>query len=152
MQDLSFLSDDELFDAVLEKTEAKVDQFSDYVEGVRALSHAEQVFYVTSLYEMEVNNGGLCQFFVNSSREFAPLLAGFLDEIGAGEHKALFETFIKENDIDVSDLSSFIIDDMDEFEAQAGRYPFDDFDDAFYALEPIEALILPYIRAHISEF
>ncbi len=36
---------------------------------------------------MEVNNGGLCQFFVNSSREFAPDLSAALDAIGALEHK-----------------------------------------------------------------
>ncbi len=152
VNDLNNLQDDALFDEVLRRTEEKVDSFNDFIEGVKALPHAAQVFYVTTLYEAEVNNGGLCQFFVNSSRFFAPVLADYLDEIGAEEHKALFEAFIRDNGIDVDDLSSFVIDDLDEFEEQTERYPFDDFDDAFYAMEPIEKLILPYLRAHIEEF
>ena len=152
VSDLLNPSDNALFEEVLSRTEEKVDQFDDYTEGIRTLPHAVQVFYVTTLYEMEVNNGGLCQFFVNSSREFAPVLAGYLGEIGASEHKALFEAFVHDNDIDVNDLSSFIIDELDGFETQAKRYPFDDFDDAFYAMKPIEELIVPYIRAHIEEF
>ena len=63
-----------------------------------------------------------------------------------------FDSFVSDNGIDVSDLSSFMIDDSAEFEAQTKRYPFDDFDNAFYKLEPIQDRLIPYIKDHISEF
>ena len=134
---LGALNDSDLFNAVLSRTEAKVDKYDDIADGVRSLSGAERVFYVTSYYETEVNNGGLCQFFVNSSREVAPLISECLKAIGADEHKKLYDSFISDNGIDVNDLSSFIIDDAAEFEAQTERYPFEDFDNVFYKLDPI---------------
>ena len=150
--ELRQLSDEELFNAVLGRTEAKVDKFDAITDGVKALTGAERVFYVASYYEMEVNNGGLCQFFVNSSREVAPYLAECLGAIGANDHKKLFEDFISDNGIDLCNLSSFVINDADEFEKQNERFPFDDFDNAFYNLTPIQDLLIPYIREHISEF
>ena len=150
--ELKTLTDDELFQAVLARTGDKVDHYDSLLDGVGSLTHAEQVFYVTSYYEMEVNNGGLCQFFTNASRDLAPLLADCLDEIPAADHKALFERFVRENEIDVNDLSSFIIDDVEDFETQAERYPFDAFDSAFYQLKPIQDYLPPYVRRHISEF
>ena len=151
-KDLKSLSDDELFSAVLCRTESKVDKYENIIDGVKTLTGAERVFYVTSYYEMEVNNGGLCQFFVNSSREVAPELSECLGIIGASEHKQLFDSFISDNGINVGDLSSFIIDDVAEFEAQTKRYPFEDFDNAFYELKPIQDQLIPYIKDHISEF
>ncbi|MBO4423042.1 MAG: DUF4375 domain-containing protein [Clostridia bacterium] len=150
--ELKSLSGHELFSAVLCRTESKVDKYENIIDGVKALNGTERVFYVTSYYEMEVNNGGLCQFFVNSSREIAPELSECLGIIGASEHKNLFDSFVSDNGIDVSDLSSFMIDDSAEFEAQTKRYPFDDFDNAFYKLEPIQDRLIPYIKDHISEF
>ena len=149
---LKSLSDDELFSAVLDRTESKVDKYENISDGVKSLSGVQRIFYVSSYYEMEVMNGGLCQFFVNSSRDVAPELSECLDAIGADEHKKLFDSFIKDNNIDVHDLSSFIIDDVSEFETQNNRYPFDEFDNAFYELKPIQDLLIPYIKEHISEF
>ena len=104
------------------------------------------------LCKMEVNNGGLCRFFVNPSAEIAPYVSKYLGVIGANEHKELYDSFISDNGIDVSDLSSFIIDDVTEFKAQTERYPFNDFDNAFYELKPIQDHLIPYIREHISKF
>lgn len=150
--ELMTLPDVELFNAVFARTIAKVNKYTDTVAGVNALHGAEKAFYVASYFEMEVNNGGLCQFFVNSSREVAPQLADALSEIGAVRHRELFESFVEKNAINIHDLSSFVIDSIDEYGTQAKRYPFDDFDNAFYSLPPIQELLVPYIREHISEF
>ena len=150
--ELMSLSDPELFEAALARTEEKVCKFERFKDGVNALSHPERVFYAASLYEMEVNNGGLCQYFVNASRETAPFLADSLGEIDAEDHRKLFASFISENDIDVNDLSSFLIEDADDFPAQNERYPFDDFDNAFFALQPIQDHLAPYVRLHIAAF
>lgn len=152
LTELKSLSDAELFDAAFARTTAKVDKYEDIVAGVNSLTGAERTFYVASYYEMEVNNGGLCQFFVNSSRKVAPQLADSLSEIGAVRHKELFESFIEANAINIHDLSSFVIKNVREYEAQAKRYPFDDFDNAFYDLPPIQERLVPYIREHISDF
>ena len=151
-EDLESLDDDELFTTILNRTEYKVDLYDDMIAGVRSLTGVKRVFYVASYYETEVNNGGLCQFFVNSSRELAPELSACLAAIGANDHKELFDTFVADNNIDVNDLSSFIIDNTDEFKGQEERYPFDEFDDAFFALKTIEEYLIDYIREHISEF
>ena len=151
-EELKSLDDDELFTTVLNRLEYKVDKYGDMIAGIRSLTGVKRVFYVASYYETEVNNGGLCQFFVNSSREFAPELSACLGAIGAEDHKKLFDTFIADNKINVNDLSSFIINDTDEFKAQEKRYPFDEFDDAFFALKTIEEYLIDYIKEHISEF
>ena len=150
--ELSRLADDELVEAVFARTGSKVDRFDSITDGINSLTHAERIFYVASYYEMEVNNGGLCQFFVNTSRCLAPMLADCLDEISASDHKALFERFVQYNEIDVNDLSSFLIDDANDYPAQTERYPFDAFDSAFYELKPIQELLPSYVRSHISEF
>lgn len=151
-EELKALPDDALFDALTARTEAKVVKAGGFIDGVDSLTDAEKVFYVASYYEMEVNNGGLCQFFVNSSRMLAPMLLDCLRKIGADEHAKLFGTFVADNGIDVNELSSFAVDSYEEYEKRCESYPFDDFDDKFYELDAITDLLTSYAREHISEF
>lgn len=98
----------------------------------------------------EVNNGGLCQFFVNSSRETAPFVSESLSVIGADKTKELFDNFVSENNIDLKDLNSFIINDLSEFAEQNNRYPFDDFDNKYYEIGEVNDLIIRYARENID--
>ena len=98
----------------------------------------------------EVNNGGLCQFFVNSSRAFAPFVSESLFAVGADKTKELFDNFISENNIDLKDLNSFIITDLSEFAEQNQRYPFDDFDNKYYEIGEINHLLIKYARENID--
>jgi hypothetical protein len=82
----------------------------------------------------------------------APLVSEYMAVIGAHEHKKLYDDFIADNGIDVNDLASFDIEDLEEFAEKYERYPFDDYDDAFYEMEPLEAYLTKYAREHISEF
>lgn len=150
--ELSNLTDDELFDAVLVRTEHKVDQYEQWEDGVNALNPNQKIFYSVNWLETEVNNGGLCQFFVNSSRMVAPFVSAYMGIIGADAHKKLFDGFVAKNEIDLTDLSSFDTDDADAFEAQTQRYPFDDYDDAFYEMEPLETYLKKFTRDHLSDF
>ena len=115
---------------------------------------AKRVFYVVKQYDEEINNGGLCQYFTNPSRLATPYLLSSLNEIGASQYAKLFSDFLTANSIDVTDLSSFIIKDLSEFAEQNKRYPFDAYDDAFYALykEPLSGYLIAYVRQHIDEF
>ena len=55
-------------------------------------------------------------------------------------------------EIDLEDLSSFDSDTSEEFVMQYERYPFDEYDDAFYQLAPLETYLIPYIKANIDKF
>ena len=50
---------------MLEELYAYVDDKCAYGEDLGALSASERVFYVTYTLEMEINNGGFVQFFIN---------------------------------------------------------------------------------------
>lgn len=150
--ELRSLSDDELFYAVMVRTEHKVDSCDVWEDGVNSLNPYQKVFYSVNWLETEVNNGGLCQFFVNSSRMVAPLVSEYMATIGAYEHKKLYDEFVERNEIDLNDLTSFDIEALEEFEEQYCRYPFDDYDDAFYDMEPLETFLKKYARENLTEF
>lgn len=152
LEELNALSDEQFFYAVLVRTERKVDGFADWGEGVNSLNPHQKIFYCVNWLETEVNNGGLCQFFVNYSRMAAPLVSDYMAIIGAQEHKKLYDDFLLENGIDPKNLSSFDIEELEEFEGQYERYPFDEYDDAFDELEPLESYLTKYAREHLESF
>ena len=151
LDDLKTLSDEELFDAIFRRLEHKASEFEELSDALATFNHEQKAFYALYLLEIEVNNGGLCQYFVNSSRATAPYVRDAMVAVGALEHQALFESFIAKTDIDLSDLSSFIISDLDEYEEQLERYPFDEYDDAFYDLEPIQSYLEKFARVKVTE-
>ena len=145
-EELLNLSDRELFEAVNAVCYLGIDE-----EKIDRINTCQRVFFTVSNLDAEVNNGGLCQFFVNSSRACAPYVSQSLEDIGALKTKKLFDDFVKENNIDVNNLDSFRIDDVSEFEEQNNRYPFDDFDTAYYEIEEINKLLVSYARINIRE-
>ena len=150
--ELSALSDDELFTAVTARTESKVDSFDEWEDGVNSLNPSQKIFYSVNWLEIEVNNGGLCQFFVNSSRMVAPFVSNYMAIIGAEEHQNLYDNFVKKNAIDLTELSFFDVNEAEEFEEKVERYPFDEYDDAFYDMEPLETYLKKFGRAHLVDF
>ena len=76
----------------------------------------------------------------------------YMGIIGAVEHKKLYDDFISKYGIDLNDLSSFDIEEAAEFEEQNQRYPFDEYDDAFYDMEPLETYLKKFIRENIKDF
>lgn len=139
------LDDEELFDAVWNVLSYDIDEVNDVA------NEYQRVFYTLAYFEMEVNNGGLCQFFVNSSREWAIYVSDSLNIIGADKIKKIFDDFIMKNNINLNDLSSFIINDISEFENQNKRYDFDSFDDYFYENSDIHRLLIDYARNNIDK-
>lgn len=149
---LAELPDDELFSAAVARTEHLVDEFEEIEDGLKALNESQKIFYSLNWLEVEVNNGGLCQFFVNSSRAVAPFVSGYMATVGAEEHRRLFDGFIGRTGIDLCDLSSFDVEEVEEFENRYQRYPFDEYDDAYYEMEPIQTYLTQYVRAHVENF
>ncbi len=151
-EEMLSLSEDDLFEAVSSRVEQNVESFDEEEDGFNSLNVSQKIFYSLNWLEMEVNNGGLCQFFVNSSRMVAPYISEYMSVVGANEHKKLFDKFVNDNNIDLCNLSSFDVDDVDEYEEQTERYPFDDYDDAFYDMEPLETYLKQFIKEHIEDF
>lgn len=149
-EQLAALDDEELYSALLDRTDQKVEEGGSIEAGIELMNEHERVFYAVSYLEMEVDNGGLCQFFINSSRAVAPLVSDYMGVIGADEHKALYDKFIAEYGIDVNNLESFDCGTDEEFSAQYDRYPFDEFDDAFCELKPLSEYLIAYAREHID--
>ena len=140
------LEDEEFYDAIEIICE---DAVYDIKEA--NLTDEQKIAYSLNKFESEVNNGGLCQFFVNSSSECAPYISDALAAVGAIGLKMLFDNFISENSIDVNDLSSFKISNIDEYEAQTERFDFDGFDDKFYEDENLHQQIIDYARKHVEQ-
>lgn len=115
-----------------------------FEDDLSLLDENERVFYVLYTFDLEWCNGGLCQFFSNSSGEFAPYISDYLKIVGAIEHKKLYDDFIKENKINVNDLSFFKTEDLNEYQDIVNAYPFEDFDDEFSDLEELADYIEKY--------
>lgn len=126
-----------------------------YIDGedISKLNEVQLTAVTIKNFDSEVQNGGLCQFFVNSSSEFAPYVSSSLININAMKTAKLFDNFILKNCIDLNDLESFKIKSPDKFDEQCKRYPFDDFDDNYYELyenEDLSELLITYARNNIS--
>ena len=151
-EDLRKLSDDKLFETVYLQTLDLVEAFDDEDSAFAQISPAQRIVYILSIYDMEIQNGGLCQFFVNSSRLLAPQVEQCLKTVGAEEHRQLFAAFVADNRLDLQNLDSFEITDVEEYSAQTERYDFDAFDNAYCELTPLQDHIVAYIKANILEF
>ncbi len=121
-------------------------------EDFHNLNESQKVVYTAAAMELEVLNGGMVQFFCNEGDFSAPYVCDALEKIGANEHLALLQSVLADNNVDLSDLSVFITDDVEEFSRLYDRYNFDAFDSAYNNLPSIPEYIRVYINAHIEDF
>ena len=150
--DPAALSDYDLFETVYLQTLDLVYSYPSESAAMENMTEAQRVFYVLSLYDMEMQNGGLCQFFVNSSCSVASDVEFCLEIVGADAHKDLFVDFIETNQINTSVLDSFVIYDIEDYIEQTQRFDFDSFDMAYYELPPLFDYLVAYIRNNVHEF
>ena len=112
------------------------------------------VVIALTAYDSEINNGGLCQFFSNSSKEFAPNISNSLEEINAIKHKDLFDMFIKDNKINLKELDLYESDNVEDFIDKYDDLPFEDFDRNYYELEKEESitnLLIEYTKTNYNK-
>ncbi len=141
-----------LYETAIEKIYQIEDENAyDIQQTLKDLNKQQKVVYILDAYDMEVQNGGLCQFLMNDT-ELVPLVSDALKAVGAKEHKALYDSFLKDNDIDADTVEAFSEVDIDDFAEQYSRYPFEAFDDAYYDLPPVYDLVAAYIQDNISAF
>jgi hypothetical protein len=97
--------------------------------------------------EREVNNGGYDQFFVNSSREFAPIVVGALQRIGCKKTAKITQNAI--NALGISDLRSDAIEAVICARDEERRAKLNRCDDSAYkSTEPIAERLFAFIRAN----
>lgn len=143
-KELAKLSGNELLIAAFERANAIVHKYDSVEEGLSHLTKNQRICYTAFIYESEVNNGGLHQYFTNSSGETARYLSEALDIIGAKEHKEMYDKFISDNNVNVTDIKALKHLDPDE--------TFDDHDDAFYKLKSIEDHLIEFVQNNIGAF
>ena len=146
------LSDDQLFEAVYFYNLDLVESFPDEATALSQISPKRRIVFILSIFDMELQNGGLCQFFVNSSRSLAPYIDECLQAVGAEEHRKLFTKFVADNQIDLNHLDSFRISSVEEYATQTERYDFNSFENPYFELTPLQNFIVDYIKVQISEF
>ena len=69
---------------------------SAYMESMDVLTAEEQVFLMVDYLQMEVNNGGLDQFFFNSSGDYAQNILEACETVGASQSAALLRQAMAE--------------------------------------------------------
>lgn len=151
-EDLLTLSDDDLFETIYFQNIDIAEAAEDENKELEQFTGARKTVYVLGLFDSEIGNGGLCQFFVNSSRIVAPYVIESLRCVGADEHLNLFEEFITTNNVDVSDLESFKVFSKRGYIKQTKRFDFDSFDDKYYELPALQEKVVTYIKNNINEF
>ncbi len=151
-EELLALPDEDLLATVWVRTKKIADQFDTERRALDNLTESQRIFYIVYYYEQEVNTEGLCCYFANTSRETALFLREALERVGAMEHKALFEDFLRENKVATAALSTFAVTSAKEFKRLEREYPFDEFNSAFYALPPMTEQLASYVRENIFVF
>lgn len=122
------------------------------LDGKDELSTAERVVLSVEAIEREVNNGGFNQFFVNSSRNFAPYIVDAFKLIGCPQTAKLCQDAI--DLLGVEDL--FESDALEDAACEADdglMAEFDALDEVYYAgaEEPIAVKLFEFIKQNRNQ-
>ena len=153
---LAQLDDDTLTDVLRSRVfhHAEHQYGFDFTKAAEEMSVPLRTAFVLFSFDAEIQNGGLDQFFFNSTSELAPYVQEALTAVSAHPYAELFAGACAERGINPSDPSTYDAEDSDEDE-ENNACSFEEFDDAYYALyevQPLEPMITQYARAHLNEF
>ena len=98
----------------------------------QAFTEREQCCYSLMLLEQEIENGGVLQFFTNSSRRTAQNVGRAFQLIQCPEMYQGWEQLIRTNHIDPTNLSPFFCDTIQDYMQLAKAYDFSSFEELFY--------------------
>jgi Domain of unknown function (DUF4375) len=118
--------------------------------AILSLTEAERVVMAIEAMEREVNNGGYAQFFVNSSKHFAPYIVQALQTIGCGEYAVLMASAIAElrllSPFDGEDCDKAYMALMDEIDPKL-----EELGSNYYEMsEPLCENLLAYIEGQAA--
>ncbi|MCD8335492.1 MAG: DUF4375 domain-containing protein [Clostridiales bacterium] len=143
LEEAAALSDEELWACVT----ASLDDDALTAPG------AKRTLHTAFLFDMEVQNGGLCQFFDNCP-ESVPYLEDALAALEAEPYRELFHDVVVKQSVDVHQVGSSGTAQMVHCGEQCENCPLNAFDSAYcdlYGETPLEALCVRYARAHLQE-
>ena len=95
--------------------------------GCALLPSCEQSLFIVLILDMEIQNGGLAQFFWNNGALYAALVPDALTETGLEDVRELYEAFLRENGITLDEIDALRETDPTMTEIYS-RHPFDAFD------------------------
>ena len=145
-EELGNLTDDELISAVLYRTDKKIEGIlgkkkkgtpADWAEH---LSGAQRTVYILSYFESDMQTGGL-EFFLEQNGAFASAVSECLNEIGASEHRNLYDEFLSARNYRMS--YSERLEYQDELLM---------FNERYLALTPMEQFFATYLRGNLEQF
>lgn len=114
-------------------------------EGEDALSVEERIVVAIEALQAEVNNGGFQQFFVNSSKEFAPIMVAALTRVGCPQRAEITQRAIDAlhlSGVSVEAIDAAMTDVEDEEEL-------DKCDELYFASsEDTDAQLFAFIKAN----
>lgn len=118
-------------------------------DGLQTLTDEERIVLAVEALEREVNNGGYNQFFVNSSREFAPAIVGALQRIDCKKTATITQRAMKA--LGISDITSEAIGKAMAGEDEQRLAKLNRCDDSYYkSTEPIAERLFAFIKANIA--
>lgn len=137
-------------DSLVLAFEQAIDQKASEI-GAEKLTDEERVVLAVEALEREVNNGGFEQFFLNSSREFTPIVVDALRRIACNATAELTEEAIGvlgiEGPVTVEAVESVMDDKNEDVDDRLGNC-----DDRYYELEEdIAGALLDFIKSNRSE-
>ena len=151
-EELLALPDEELLGAMWMRMVRFSESFDSERRALDNMDEEQKNFYTAYYYMLQMNAGGLCQYFANSSRESALFLSDALEHVGADEHRVLFESFLHHNKVATAAMFSFAVVDSEEYRKMEKDYPFEEFNSTFYAIEPLTEPLAAYVRENIGAF
>ena len=112
---------------------------------------------ILDAYEQLTNKGGIGTFLASDKNFYAPLVSFALKAIGEEKHQALFEEYICSKKIDINDPCEFEVGTSEgtrkfsEYFRLDEKYHFNEFDEKYQVLPPIENKMVVFVKEHASE-
>jgi hypothetical protein len=121
-------------------------------KGMTHLSETEQIILAVEALEREVNNGGYHQFFINSSKSYAPIVVNALNKISCPKTAEISQQAIDKlgitGPLTVSAIDKVMNKDSDDKLIEI----LSKFDELYYdSGEPIASQLFEYIKLHKNQ-
>ena len=131
------LSSGDIYTDAIERINKKLSKNTSSEYLLSSLSLPERILYVLDEFNSEVQNGGISQYFINSSRTNAHLVSDYLEKIKALDQKLLFDEFVYTSEIDFDNL-----DNLNELDEELCNQ----FDEHYYDLDSLTDLLIEFIK------
>lgn len=140
--------------ALIEYINGKLSPYHYTRSELQQLPRGLQVFYLSFIVEAEVMNGGLNQFFWNSSSEYAELVSPALRDLEATAAADLFEQAFSVAKHDAPRIAEFkSIRTPQAFSDSYKNNPLNELDEPFSKLaSDFSRLRLRYTQRHVENF